>query len=166
MNRFYTWAALIAAIGYLILLGFFYSLHPRSMAEYIQKDPVQILGALLAVVAINRMFSRLTADRGQPRNLDSLPAEPTQTLSDNERTAKPPLSFGAAMRKKPGTLAFLCVCAFALPPLMRLSKPPAVGTPFTREFWHSVAIGELLMAAALIGGWLIAKRKYERNLRR
>jgi hypothetical protein len=166
MNRFYSWAALIAAVGYLILLGFFYSLHRRSMAEYIQKDSLWIFGALLAVVAINRMLSRLTADQGQARNLDRLPADHAETLSDNERTAKPPLSFGAAMRKNPRTLAFLFVCAFALPWMMRLSKTQAVGAPFTGEFWHSVAIGELLMAAALIGGWLIAKRKYERNLRR
>jgi len=166
MNKFCNWAALIAANAYLIILGHFYSIHPKSISDFTQKDLLQLLGALLAIVAIFRVSSWLRADYAQAGSPHRLHADSAESLPTHTVAAKPPLSFGEAMRKSPRTLAVLFVFALSLPPLMCLGKYGASATIFSREYWHSVIIGELLMAACVTAGWFIARRKYEQNLRR
>jgi protein-S-isoprenylcysteine O-methyltransferase Ste14 len=166
MNKFYTWATLIAATAYLIFLGYFYSIHSKPISDFTHKDLLQVLGALFAIVAVFRVSSWLRADYGQAESPHRLHADSAETLPTHNVSAKPPLSFGAAMRKRPGTLAALFLFAISLPPLIRLGKQGASGTIFSREYWHSVIIGELLMAVCVTAGWFVAKRKYEKHLRR
>jgi hypothetical protein len=164
LNKFRTWTTLIAPIGYLVFLTYIYFAHPKSLSDFTHKDVLLMFGALFSIVAIIRLLPLLRAKNGQaatsPLKSDSIEPLPTDAL-----TASSPLSFGDKIKKKPGTLAVIFLFAFSLPPLLTLGSQGSAGQVFSRDYWHDVIIGELLMAVCLSAGWFIAKRKYEGTLK-
>jgi hypothetical protein len=167
MKKFYAWAALIAATAYLILVGYLYATHPKPITDFTQRDLLQVFGILFALVAIFRLAPRLSESRGKAEDSNCSPVDSAEHHQIHNQSAKAQPSFREAMNKKRGTLAVLFLFSFLLPPLIQLGQRRGIGTvPFSRAYWQSVIIGELLMASCLVVGWFLAKRKYERNLKR
>jgi hypothetical protein len=159
-DRFNSVAVLIAAIGCLVLVAHHYLTAPTSISDFTRRDFFYIFGVLFAFACIYRAASWLREGHktfGAPRHVDVDPAVISATPTGNYQ-----LSFGAALRKRAALLSIVLVFFFSLPLLFQLG---AVRTQHGID-WHTVILGELLMAIAVLIGWFRAKRKFDKSLRR
>jgi hypothetical protein len=157
--RFNGVVILFAAIGYLILAAHHYLTTPTTISDFTRNDFFYIFGILFALASKYRASSLLRESlktSGDTRRVDV-----DLAINAAAETGNRQVSFGAAIRKRPGLLAVVLVFFFSLPFLLQLGGRTHHGIN-----WQAVVIGELLMAIVLTIGWFGAKRKFDKSVRR